>query len=51
MAGACECGNEGTRINGEFLDKLRTGSVLKKDLSIELVGWLVRQSAIHSLDT
>jgi hypothetical protein len=33
VAGTCECGNEplGSVKCGEFVDQLRTGSLLKKD--------------------
>ena len=36
MAGTCECGNEPSDsiIDGEFLDQLKTGYVLKKDSAL-----------------
>jgi hypothetical protein len=35
VAGTCECGKElsGSIKCGEFLDQLRTGSLLKKDIT------------------
>jgi hypothetical protein len=45
MAGTCECGNEplGSTKFGEFLDKLRTCQLLKKDSD----AWSEQVSVLH----
>ena len=48
MAGSCECGSElpGSIKCGEFIDKLRTSWLIKRDFApfYWLAGWLVISS-------